>query len=184
MVNERESIVLGGGCFWCVEAVYLAVNGVTDVVSGYAGGQVPDPTYRQVCSGSTGHAEVVRVTFDPAVIDLGAVLRIFFGVHDPTTPNRQGADVGTQYRSIILTDGPEQERVARDVMAEVEAEGVWDDPIVTQIEPLGEFWEAEEEHQNYFARNPVQPYCQAVVAPKVARFRKRFAHHLRQDAGG
>lgn len=182
MGTERETIVLGGGCFWCVEAVYLAVKGVTGVVSGYAGGQVPDPTYRQVCNGSTGHAEVVRISFDPGVIELADILRIFFAVHDPTTPNRQGADVGTQYRSIILTADEEQERVAREVMAEVEAEGVWDDPIVTEIEPLDRFWEAEAYHQDYFARNPNQAYCRAVVAPKVASFRKRFAHRLRQDA--
>lgn len=180
MGSERETIVLGGGCFWCVEAVYLAVEGVTEVVSGYAGGQVPDPTYRQVCSGSTGHAEVVRVTFDPAIIDLADILRIFFSVHDPTTPNRQGADVGTQYRSIVLTGDEEQAGVVREVMAEVEAEGVWDDPLVTEVEPLVKFWEAEEYHQDYFARNPGQGYCRAVVAPKVAKFRKRFAHRLRQ----
>lgn len=184
MGTERETIVLGGGCFWCVEAVYLEVEGVTGVVSGYAGGQVPDPTYRQVCSGSTGHAEVVRVTFDPDVIELADILRIFFAVHDPTTPNRQGADVGTQYRSIVLTADDEQARITREVMAEVEAEGVWDAPLVTEVEPLVTFWEAEEYHQNYFARNPAQGYCRAVVAPKVAKFRKRFSHRLRQGAGG
>lgn len=179
MSENTETITLGGGCFWCVEAVYLDLEGVLEVVSGYAGGQVPDPTYKQVCSGSTGHAEVVKVTFDPSVIELAEVLRVFFAVHDPTTLNRQGNDVGTQYRSVILVGDDAQERVAREVLQEVEDEGIWDDPIVTEIAGLKTFYPAEEYHQNYFARNPNQPYCQVVVAPKVAKFRKRFAHRLR-----
>lgn len=181
--GRSETATLGGGCFWCLEAVYQEVEGVDRVVSGYAGGEVPDPTYRQVCSGGTGHAEVVQVTYDPEVIPYDEILRIFFAIHDPTTKDRQGNDVGTQYRSIILAHDETQERTAREVMAEVAASGVWDDPLVTEVEPLQTFYTAEAEHQNYFRTHPNQPYCQVVVNPKVAKFRKRFAHRLRSAAG-
>lgn len=182
MAGTLETVVLGGGCFWCVEAVYLALEGVSSVESGYAGGHDPEPDYRKVCSGTTGHAEVVRITFDPAVVELADILRIFFSVHDPTTLNRQGADVGTQYRSIILPSDDAQEEVARAVRTEVDEADVWDDPIVTEITRLETFFPAEAYHQDYFARNPNQPYCAAVVAPKVAKFRKQFAHRLKQGA--
>lgn len=177
----HEEATLGGGCFWCLEAVYTEVEGVVDVRSGYAGGQVPDPTYRQVCSGSTGHAEVVRITFDPEIVSYADLLRIFFVIHDPTTLNRQGADRGTQYRSIILTHDAEQERVARTVMQEVADEGLYDDPLVTEVDGIQDFWEAEPEHHRYYQRNPGAGYCRVVVAPKVAKFRERFAH-LRRGA--
>jgi peptide-methionine (S)-S-oxide reductase len=179
--RNQAHATLGGGCFWCLEAVYTQVEGVTDVRSGYAAGQVPDPTYRQVCSGSTGHAEVVRVTFDPEVVTYADLLRIFFVIHDPTTLNRQGADVGTQYRSIILTHDDEQARTARRIMAEVEDEGLYDDPLVTEVEEAGTFWPAEPEHHRYYERNPGAGYCRVVVAPKVAKFRARF-DHLRRGA--
>jgi peptide-methionine (S)-S-oxide reductase len=179
MTNLQEVITLGGGCFWCTEAVFDNVKGVTDVVSGYSGGHVPNPTYRQVCSETTGHAEVVQVTFDPAVISLRDVLRIFFATHDPTTLNRQGADVGTQYRSAIFYHTPEQAEVANAVKAELEAEHVFDRPIVTEIAPFEVFYPAEDYHQEYFANNPYQPYCMAVVSPKVAKFRKQFADRLK-----
>jgi peptide-methionine (S)-S-oxide reductase len=176
--QRRESATLGGGCFWCLEAVYQDLRGVETVVSGYAGGHVPNPTYEQVCSGATGHAEVVRVTFDPAEVSFREILEVFFTIHDPTTLNRQGADVGTQYRSAIFYHTPEQERVAREVVREFEEAGVWDSPVVTEIAPLEIFYPAEEYHQNYFRRNPNQPYCQAVVAPKVSKFRKKFLEKL------
>jgi peptide-methionine (S)-S-oxide reductase len=175
MTNKNlEVATLGGGCFWCLEAVYQEVAGVEKVVSGYAGGQVPNPTYRQVCSGTTGHAEVVQVHFDPAVISYRRVLEIFFAVHDPTTVNRQGGDVGTQYRSVIFTHSPEQRATAEAVVRELTAEGVFDAPIVTEIKPLAIFYPAEDYHQNYFRDNPYQPYCQAVVSPKLAKFRAKF----------
>ena len=177
---DKQVAVLGGGCFWCLEAVYQELEGVESVRSGYAGGSTPDPTYREVCSGRTGHAEVVQVVFDPEVISYAALLRVFFTIHDPTTRDRQGADVGTQYRSIILTHGPGQARVAGEVMAEVESDGPWEDPLVTQVEPLEVFHPAEEYHADYFLRNPSQPYCQVVVGPKVAKFRSRFAHRLKR----
>lgn len=174
-----ETATLGGGCFWCLEAVFQELLGVEAVESGYAGGHTREPTYREVCGGTTGHAEVVQVRFDPQVLSYGDLLRVFFTIHDPTTLNRQGADVGTQYRSIILTHGPEQEAVARQVMKEVEGAGIWDDPLVTEVEPLTTFHPAEAYHRDYFQNNPNQPYCQVVVAPKVAGFRARFAHRLR-----
>ncbi len=174
-----QQAVLGGGCFWCLEAVFDLVDGVTAVKSGYAGGTVPNPTYEQVCTGTTGHAEVVRITFDPEVISYRDLLEIFFGIHDPTTLNRQGNDVGTQYRSVIFYLDEEQRRIAEEVRAEVERDGPWDDPIVTAIEPLDTFYPAEPYHDDYFARNGGQPYCRAVVGPKVARFRQRFAHRLK-----
>ena len=174
-----ERATLGGGCFWCLEAVYERVRGVTAVRSGYAGGSTAEPTYAQVCSGSTGHAEVVEVTFDPAEIGYAEILEIFFAIHDPTTPNRQGADVGTQYRSAIFHESEAQRDTARAVISALETEGVWGAPIVTEVAPLDTFWVAEDHHQEYFRRNPGQPYCQVVVAPKVAKFRQKFAHRLR-----
>jgi len=177
-----ETATLGGGCFWCLEAVYEDVRGVERVVSGYAGGAEPNPTYEQVCSGRTGHAEVVQLTFDPAEISYRELLEIFFTIHDPTTPNRQGGDVGPQYRSIVLAHDDAQAETARAVMAELAAEGVWEAPIVTQVVPLDRFWPAEAYHQHYFARNPRQAYCQVVVAPKVAKFRQKFAGRRRTAA--
>lgn len=169
-----ERCTLGGGCFWCLEAVYQEMEGVRSVRSGYAGGHTEDPSYRQVCAGVTGHAEVVQVAFDPSVTSFREILRVFFTIHDPTTKDRQGADRGPQYRSIILHHSPEQERIAREVMAEVEEAGVWDDPLVTELEPLERFWPAEPEHDDYYRRNPRQPYCVFVVGPKVEKFRKSF----------
>ncbi|MBN2046498.1 MAG: peptide-methionine (S)-S-oxide reductase MsrA [Anaerolineaceae bacterium] len=170
----NQNITLGGGCFWCLEAVYQLVNGVKSVTSGYAGGQKPHPTYQQVCTGSTGHAEVVQLEFDPAVISLEEILEIFFSIHDPTTLNRQGADVGTQYRSVIYYHTPEQEEAARAAIRQLEAEHRFTNPIVTEVAPLHVFYPAEEYHQNYFARNPYQGYCQFVISPKVEKFKKHF----------
>jgi peptide-methionine (S)-S-oxide reductase len=171
---------LAGGCFWCLEAVYDQLRGVEDVVSGYSGGRRPNPSYEQVCSGATGHAEVVQLTFDPAVISFRDILGVFFAIHDPTTLNRQGNDVGTQYRSAIFYHSPEQKAIAEQVIAELNAAGLWPRPIVTQVTPLEAFYPAEEYHQEYFARNPTQGYCQAVVAPKVAKFRKQFLDRLKK----
>jgi peptide-methionine (S)-S-oxide reductase len=174
-----ETTTLGGGCFWCLEAVYDQLKGVTDVVSGYSGGQPPNPTYEQVCSGRTDHAEVVQVTFDPALIAFDDILGVFFSIHDPTTPNRQGADVGTQYRSVIFYHSEEQREAAERAVERLTAEKVWgDDPIVTQLVPLERFYPAEAYHQEYFARNPYQGYCQAVIAPKVANFRQKYVGML------
>ena len=176
--QSGEVATLGGGCFWCLDAVYRDVRGVERVVSGYAGGSVPHPTYEQVCSGRTGHAEVVQITFDPRVVSFRELLEVFYTIHDPTTLNRQGADVGTQYRSIVLYQSPEQRETAEEVIAELTSARVWDAPIVTQIEPLQAFYPAEDYHQDYFARNPSQPYCQVVVAPKVAKFRQKYLARL------
>jgi peptide-methionine (S)-S-oxide reductase len=173
---------LGGGCFWCLEAVYLGLRGVTHVVSGYAGGHVANPSYEQVCAKKTGHAEVVQVDFDPTEISYEDLLRVFFTIHDPTTRDRQGNDVGPQYRSIILTHDSEQEAAARAVIAEIEAANIWPGKLVTQVQPLEKFWPAEPEHQDYFARNPWSGYCQAIVAPKVQKFRKNFADRLKARA--
>jgi peptide-methionine (S)-S-oxide reductase len=173
-----NSATLAGGCFWCLEAVYLQLKGVVGVKSGYAGGRRPNPTYEQVCSGATGHAEVVQVTYDPGQIGYGDLLDVFFTIHDPTTLNRQGADSGTQYRSAIFFESPDQERKARAKIAALEAEHVWDDPIVTEIVPLTQFWPAENYHDDYFAKNPRNPYCAAVIAPKVAKARKHFFEKL------
>jgi len=178
--NGKALATLGGGCFWCLEAVYLDLKGVERVVSGYAGGHVANPTYEAVCSGATGHAEVVQLTYDPAVISFRQILEVFFTIHDPTTLNRQGADVGTQYRSAIFTHDAEQKQIAEEVIAAIEAEGIWRNPIVTEVAPLERFHPAEAYHQNYFARNPYQPYCQVVVAPKVAKFRKKFIGQLKK----
>lgn len=175
-----ESATLGGGCFWCLEAVYSELRGVDSVTSGYAGGSVPDPSYEQVCSGRTGHAEVVQVAFDPAEITYREILEVFFTIHDPTTPNRQGADVGTQYRSIILYESPEQEKTAREVIEEITTSGIWRNPIVTHIQALDRFYPAEAYHQNYFEQNPYQPYCQIVIAPKVAKAREKFLARLKR----
>ena len=175
---SREQATLGGGCFWCLEAVFGMVEGVDSVKSGYAGGHAPNPTYEQVCTGRTGHAEVVQVTFDPQVISYREILEIFFATHDPTTSNRQGADVGTQYRSAIFAHSDDHAETARALIAELGAQHIWDAPIVTTIEPLSAFHPAEAYHDDYYRRNPTQPYCQVVVGPKVAKFRKRFAHRL------
>jgi peptide-methionine (S)-S-oxide reductase len=172
-----ETAILGGGCFWCIEAVYLEVKGVTSVVSGYTGGHVAHPTYEQVCVGDTGHAEVVQLEFDPAVISYRDVLEIFFTIHDPTTLNRQGNDVGTQYRSVIYAQSPQQEAMARQVIAEMAH--VWDAPIVTELAPAQEFYRAEDYHQDYFRQHPLQGYCAFVVAPKVDKFRKTYANRLK-----
>lgn len=170
---QNDIAVLGGGCFWCTEAVYLEVKGVNRVESGYTGGPQPDPTYEQVCSGTTGHAEVVRLEFDPDVISYRDLLEIFFTIHDPTTLNRQGNDVGTQYRSVIYYQSPEQEATARQVMAEMAH--VWDAPIVTELSPAQPYFKAEDYHQNYFAQHPLQGYCAFVVEPKVVKFRQMHA---------
>ena len=175
---DSQTITLGGGCFWCVEAVLKPLRGVTRVVSGYANGTVPYPTYQQVCTGQTGHNEVVQVTFDPDAISLHDLLGVFFATHDPTTLNRQGADRGTQYRSGVYTASDEQLETAHAVKAELEAEGVYPDPIVTEIEPLDVFYPAEDYHQDYYARNPAQPYCAAVIAPKVAKLRSLYLDRL------
>jgi peptide-methionine (S)-S-oxide reductase len=182
MSQSTETATLGGGCFWCLEAVYKELRGVTAVMSGYAAGHVANPTYAQVCTGRTGHAEVVRVTFDPSVISYADLLRVFFTIHDPTTKDRQGNDVGTQYRSIILTHSDAQRATAEAVMAEIESSGIWGAKLVTTIEPAAAFYEAEPEHHDYFARNPYTGYCRAVVAPKVIKFRKSFADRLKPQA--
>ena len=175
-----ETATLAGGCFWCLEAVYRELRGVERVQSGYAGGRRPNPTYEQVCTGTTGHAEVVQVEFDPAVISYRDLLDVFFTIHDPTTPDRQGNDVGTQYRSEVFTHDATQDAVARQKIAELTAEKAWDDPIVTKVEPLTTFYPAEDYHAAYFERNGGQPYCQFVVAPKVAKARKKFSEKLRR----
>jgi peptide-methionine (S)-S-oxide reductase len=174
-----ELATLAGGCFWCLEAVFQQLKGVNRVTSGYAGGTMPNPSYEAVCTGRTGHAEVVQVEFDPAVVSYRDLLDVFFTIHDPTTPDRQGADEGTQYRSAIFFQSPEQERVARATSAQLEAGKVWDDPIVTEIVPLTEFYPAEEYHRDYFNRNPAQGYCRAVIAPKVAKLRKHYLEKLK-----
>jgi peptide-methionine (S)-S-oxide reductase len=174
-----ETATLGGGCFWCLEAAFQRLNGVESVVSGYAGGTVPDPGYRQVCTGTTGHAEVVQVRFDNAVIDFTTLLRVFFTIHDPTTLNRQGADVGTQYRSVIFYHDPAQERAARAVIADLGAQGVWDAPIVTQVLPLPTLYPAEPYHQDYYRQNSDQGYCQVVISPKLAKLREHHTDLLR-----
>jgi peptide-methionine (S)-S-oxide reductase len=174
-----ETAILGGGCFWCLEAALRQLKGVDSVISGYAGGQVADPDYRAVCSGTTGHAEVVQVTFDPAVIDFRTLLTAFFAIHDPTTKDRQGNDVGTQYRSAIFTLSPEQERIAKKLITELTAERVWSSAIVTEVLPAPRFWPAEDYHQDYLANNPRQPYCTAVVAPKAAKLRQVFKDRLK-----
>ena len=179
-MSELQTITLGGGCFWCTEAVYVNVRGITDVESGYSNGQTTRPSYEDVCTGRTGCNEVVKLTYDPAQITLREILEIFFVIHDPTTLNRQGNDAGTQYRSGIYVSSPEQQAVARDIIAEMTANGVYSRPIVTEVQPLSHYWPAEDYHQDFFARNPDQGYCMAVAAPKVAKFRKTFAR-LQKD---
>jgi peptide-methionine (S)-S-oxide reductase len=177
--GHEEVATLGGGCFWCTEAVFSDLQGVKEVLPGYSGGRTPDPTYEQVCDGETGHAEVVQVRFDPSVISFHDLLSIFFTVHDPTTPNRQGNDVGPQYRSIVLFRTPAQETTARTVIREVEEAGLWKGRIVTEVTPFSRFYPAESYHRDYFRRNPERSYCQVIIAPKVAKFRKKFADRLR-----
>jgi peptide-methionine (S)-S-oxide reductase len=181
MMNE-EIATLGGGCFWCLEAVFKELRGVTAVQSGYAGGHVANPSYKQVCAGTTGHAEVTQVRFDPAQLDYADLLRVFFTTHDPTTKDRQGNDVGPQYRSIILTHSDAQAATAKAVMQEITEAKLWPAPLVTQIVPLTVFYPAEAEHDDYYAQNPWSGYCQVVIAPKVAKFRKVFKDRLRQVA--
>ena len=178
--NSFEVVTLAGGCFWCLEAVYDELKGVLDVVSGYSGGQVSNPSYKAVCTGKTGHAEVVQVTFDPGLISYRELLEVFFTIHDPTILNRQGADVGTQYRSAIFYHNPEQKAIAEQVIHEMENEKVWAKPIVTELTPFETFYPAEEYHQEYFKRNPYQGYCMAVIAPKVSKFRKKYLDKLKK----
>jgi peptide-methionine (S)-S-oxide reductase len=179
---SEEIATLGGGCFWCLEAVFKELCGVTSVMSGYAGGQTANPSYKQVCSGTTGHAEVVQVKFDPDQLAYADLLRVFFAIHDPTTLNRQGNDIGSQYRSVILTHSDEQKATAQAVMQEIAAAKIWPGKLVTEIVPLQAFYEAEPEHHDYFARNPWSGYCQVVVAPKVVKFRKQFTDRLKRAA--
>lgn len=178
-MQNTETATLAAGCFWCVEAVFDSLKGVEDVVSGYSGGHTENPTYQEVCAETTGHAEVVQITFDPEVISYKNILGIFFSTHDPTTLNRQGGDVGTSYRSAIFYHSDEQRRAAEEIIREITDEKVFDDPIVTEVKPFDRFWPAEDYHQEYYANNPNQPYCAAVVGPKVAKFRQKFAHLLK-----
>lgn len=181
-MSDLHTATLGGGCFWCVEAVMQPLKGVRRVVSGYMGGKVKNPSYREVCGGRTGHAEVVQVHFDPDEVSFRDLLYVFFATHDPTTLNRQGADVGTQYRSVIFTHDDEQQRIAKEVIADLEAQDVFGEPIVTEVMAAEPFYEAEAYHQDYFATNPRQPYCQAVIAPKVAKLRKTYLDRLKPEA--
>lgn len=178
--SKSEQATLGGGCFWCLEPVFQELRGVRSVSVGYAGGTVPNPSYRQVCTGSTGHAEVARIEFDPDEISFADLLRVFFSVHDPTTLNRQGPDVGSQYRSIILSHDDGQKETAKKVMQEISQSGLWDAPLVTQVEPLDVYYPAEDYHQEYFENNPYQPYCRAIIAPKIAKFRKKYQDKLKR----
>jgi peptide-methionine (S)-S-oxide reductase len=177
--SRTEVATLGGGCFWCLEAVYQELRGVEKVESGYSGGDVPNPTYRQVCSETTGHAEVVQVTFDPDEVSYKDILEVYFTIHDPTTLNRQGADVGTQYRSVIFYHDEDQKRTAEEVISDLQAGGIWNKPIVTEVAPFDVFYVAEDYHQNYFRNNGYQPYCQVIIAPKVAKFRKEHLERLK-----
>ena len=179
---QSEKITVGGGCFWCVEAVVRRLEGVSSVVSGYAGGSNPNPTYREVCSGRSGHAEVVQVTFDPSIIGLADLLEIFMTTHDPSTLNRQGADSGTQYRSVIYWHSDAQKETVTSLIKSLDASGIWNAPIVTEIGPLDIFYEAEKYHQEYYDSNPYQPYCMAVIAPKVTKLRTKHAHRLKEAA--
>ncbi len=177
--NNKDVATLGGGCFWCIEAVFQHVRGVTTAESGYMGGKHPNPSYEAVCTGATGHAEVVQVTFDPAVVTYRDVLQIFFAVHDPTTLNRQGNDVGTQYRSVIFYHSPEQAATAKQLIVALTADNVFSSPIVTEVSPAQPFYPAEDYHQEYFMRNPNQPYCAYLIAPKLAKFRQQFTAKLK-----
>jgi peptide-methionine (S)-S-oxide reductase len=176
---HMEKIILGGGCFWCLEAVFVELKGVEEVRSGYAGGETGNPSYEEVCRGNTGHAEVVEVTYDPTVLALHDLLVIFFTLHDPTTLNQQGADIGTQYRSIILYITPQQREIALSVMEEITDEAIWPDPLVTELQPLDVFYVAEDYHQQYFAKHPEQGYCRIIIAPKVSKLRQKFQEKLR-----
>ncbi|WP_455367586.1 peptide-methionine (S)-S-oxide reductase MsrA [[Eubacterium] cellulosolvens] len=178
--ESKEVATIGGGCFWCIEAIFADLKGVERVESGYSGSSIPNPTYDQVCTGTTGHAEVVQITFNPSVISFKEILEIFFTIHDPTTLNRQGADEGPQYRSIILYHNDDQKRIAEQVTREIEAARIWDKPIVTQVEPFQTFYRAEKYHQEYFKYHPEQPYCQVIIAPKVAKFRQRYHEKLKK----
>jgi peptide-methionine (S)-S-oxide reductase len=180
LVSQHEVATLAGGCFWCLEAAFSQLKGVERVESGYAGGSVPNPSYDAVCTGNTGHAEIVQITFDPQVIAFNDLLHVFFTIHDPTTLNQQGGDVGTQYRSAVFYHSPEQKAEVERVIAELEAGKVWDDPIVTEVKPLDRFYPAEEYHRDYYRRNPTQGYCRAVVAPKVAKVRTLYFDRLKQ----
>ena len=180
--DGKASATLAGGCFWCLEAVYVELEGVEKVVSGYAGGAIPNPSYEQVCSGRTGHAEIVQVTFDPGVVTYEDLLGVFFTIHDPTTLNRQGNDVGTQYRSAIFYHDDEQKAASEQAIREITDARIWSRPIVTEIVPLTDFYPAEAYHQDYFKNNPYQPYCQVVVAPKVAKFRKQYFSRLKKQS--
>ncbi len=182
MDNRRETATLGAGCFWCVEAVYLEVEGVESVVSGYTGGAVENPSYEAVCSGTTGHAEVAQIVFDPEIISFAEILEIFWQTHDPTTLNRQGNDVGTQYRSAIFYHDEEQRRIAERSKKEADASDLWINPIVTEIVPLTTFYTAEDYHQNFYQQNPYQPYCMMVIHPKMRKFRKEFKTRLKASA--
>jgi len=181
MNNNFKTATLAGGCFWCLEAVFDEMKGITGVESGYAGGHMDNPSYRAVCNGDTGHAEVVQVHFDPNIVSYRDLLNVFFAIHDPTTLNRQGADVGTQYRSAIFYHDDEQKMIAEELIKDLNAQKIWDRPIVTEVTKLDKFFMAEDYHQEYFARNPYQPYCQAVVAPKVAKFRKYYVELLKKQ---
>jgi peptide-methionine (S)-S-oxide reductase len=181
MSTNFQTATLAGGCFWCLEAVYDEIKGVHAVESGYAGGHMDNPTYRAVCNGDTGHAEVVQVHFDPNVVSYRDLLNVFFAIHDPTTLNRQGADVGTQYRSAIFYHDEDQKKIAEDLIKDLNAQKIWDRPIVTEVSKLDKFYVAEDYHQEYFARNQYQPYCMAVVAPKVSKFRKHFLELLKKQ---
>ena len=179
-MSEMQTITLGGGCFWCTEAVFVQVRGVTDVESGYSNGQVVRPSYEQVCSGTTGHNEVVKLVYDPAQISLRELLEIFFLIHDPTTLNRQGNDTGTQYRSGIYFSTPKQGEIANSLMGEMSAANLFGKPVVTEVQPLSNYWPAEDYHQDFFEKNPYQGYCVAVAGPKVAKFRKTFADRVKR----
>jgi len=177
--NRLNVSTLGGGCFWCLEAVFLELDGVTQVVSGYSGGTVSNPSYQQVCAGTTGHAEVVQVTFDPDVIAFRELLQVFFSIHDPTTKNRQGADVGPQYRSVVFFHTEDQKSTAETMIDELNATQIWKSPIVTEVTPFSVFFQAEDYHQQYYDRNAHQPYCQVVISPKLSKFRQRFSAKLK-----
>ncbi len=177
-----EQATLGGGCFWCTEAIFLRLNGVEEVKSGYSGGKIKNPSYREVCTGRTGHAEVIQITFDPKIISFAEILEVFFATHDPTTLNRQGNDIGTQYRSVIFYHNEEQKKIAEKVLSLFEKDKVYDNPVVTEITPFSNFYLAEDYHNNYFEQNPAQPYCQFVIAPKVEKFQKIFKEKLKQPA--
>lgn len=181
-MSQQETATLGGGCFWCLEAVYNRMEGVLSAESGYMGGHTENPAYQEVCSGETGHVEVVQITFDPAIVSFREILDVFFTIHDPTTLNRQGNDVGTQYRSVIFYHSEEQKRISEQVIRELDASGAYRDPIVTAVEPAGKFYKAEEYHQDYFEKNPRQPYCMFVVSPKVEKFREKFSNRVKTGA--